>query len=218
MPSSPAYDRSIQPTAYDPAQAVALLNQAGWKMDPGDGLLHKDGKPFSVTVVYPGASPYAEKTLVLTQEAMSKVGVELKLERMEWVQMLARLDDWNFEMTTMGWSLDVNSDPSQLWSSAQAKLKKSSNFIGYANPAADKLMAEGRLEYDPAKRAAIYRQLQHVIHDDYPLCFLFNPKEIMVRSNRFQGVKLFAPLPCYDTTTWWVPKNQQVYGRATAQP
>ena len=218
MPSSPTYDRNIPPTPFDPAQAAALLDQAGWRIDPRDGLRHKDGKPFSVTVVYPGASPYAEKTLVLVQEVMRRVGVDLKLERMEWVQMLAKLNDWDFEMTVMGWSLDVNDDPSQIWSTEQAKLKNSSNFVGYASPVADKLMADARLEYDPAKRAAIYRQLQRVIHDDYPVCFLFNSKEIMVRSNRFQGVSLFAPRPCYDITTWWVPKAMQVYGRATALP
>ena len=37
-------------------------------------------------------------------------------------------------------------------------------------------MAAARLEYDDAKRAAIYRQLQKVIHDDYPVCFLFKSR------------------------------------------
>jgi peptide/nickel transport system substrate-binding protein len=218
MPTSAATDPGILPTPYDPAQAVALLNQAGWQLDPGDGLLHKDGQPLSVSIVYPSASPYAEKMLVLVQESMRRAGIDLKLERMEWVQMIARLNDWNFEMTTMGWSLDVDDDPYQIWSSDQAKQKKSSNFVGYSNPAADKLMAAARLEYDDAKRAAIYRQLQKVVHDDYPVCFMFNPREIMLRANRFQDVKIFAPLPCYDITTWWVPKDQQRYHETVALP
>jgi peptide/nickel transport system substrate-binding protein len=84
-------------------------------------------------------------------------------------------------------------------------------FIGYANPAADKLIEAGKLEYDDAKRAAIYRQLQKVIHDDYPVCFLFNPRTIMLVNNRFQDVRLFAPRPCFDLTTWWVPVPLQKY-------
>jgi peptide/nickel transport system substrate-binding protein len=211
LPASPATDPAILPTPYDAAQAMSLLQQVGWELDPRDGLMHKDGKPFSVTIVYPSASPYDDKLLVLVQESMRRAGVDLKLDRMEWVQMLSKLNEWNFEMTIMGWSLDVNDDPSQIWSSEQAKLKKSSNFIGYANPQADALLAAGRLEYDDAKRAAIYRQLQKVIHDDYPVCFLFNPREIMLRSSRFQGVKIFAPLPCYDISTWWVPTALQKY-------
>jgi peptide/nickel transport system substrate-binding protein len=211
LPASPSYDHNILPTPYDPAQASELLQQAGWKLDPNDGLLHKGRRPLSVTIVYPSASPYDAKLLELVQESMRRVGIDLKLERMEWVQMLSRLNDWDFDMTIMGWTLDVNDDPSQVWSGEQAKLKKSSNFIGYSNPEADKLMAEARLEYDDAKRAAIYRQLQKVIHDDYPVCFLFNPREIMLRSNRFQNVKIFAPLPCYDVSTWWVPTALQKY-------
>ena len=211
LPASASYNHDIPPTPYDPAQAKALLQEAGWLNNAGDGILHKDGRPLSITLVYPAESPYDAQILEIVQESMRHAGVDLKLERMEWIQMLAKLNDWNFEMTIMGWSLDINSDPSQLWSSAQAKLKKSSNFIGYANPAVDQLIAAGRLEYDDAKRAAIYRQLHQIIHDDYPVCFLFNPRQIMLRSNRFQNVNIFAPLPCYDVTTWWVPKALQKY-------
>jgi peptide/nickel transport system substrate-binding protein len=211
LQASPDYNHDIPPTPYDPAQAAELLREAGWVNNAGDGILHKNGQPLSMTLVYPSASPYDAQILEIVQEAMRHAGVDLKLERMEWIQMLAKINDWNFEMTTMGFTQDVNSDPSQLWSSAQAAQKKSSNFVGYANPEADKLIAAGRLEYDDAKRAAIYRQLQKLIHDDYPVCFLFNPRVIMLRSNRFQGVKIFAPLPCYDVTTWWVPKVLQRY-------
>lgn len=211
LPSSLACNHDIPPTPYDPVQAAKLLTEAGWVNNAGDGILHKDGKPLSVTLVYPAESPYDEQILEIVQESMRQAGVDFKLQRMEWVQLLAKLNDWNFEMTIMGWSLDANDDPSQLWTSEQAKLKKSSNFIDYANPEADKLMAAGRLEYDDAKRAAIYKQLQKIIHDDYPVCFLFNPRQIMLRSNRFQNVSIFAPRPCYDVTTWWVPTALQRY-------
>jgi peptide/nickel transport system substrate-binding protein len=210
LPSSPNYNHDIPITPYDPAQAAALLTQAGWQLDPSDGLLHKDGKPFSFSILYP-AGGSGEQELELIQETFRNAGIELKLQRLEWVELLARLNDWKFDMTIGGWALDVNGDPSQLWSSDQANIKKSSNFIGYQNPEADKLIAAGRLEYDDAKRAVIYRQLQKIIHDDYPVCFLFNPREIMLRSNRFQNVNIFTPRPCFDVTTWWVPKARQRY-------
>jgi peptide/nickel transport system substrate-binding protein len=210
-PASPNYNHDIPITPYDPAQASALLQQAGWKLDPGDGLLHQGGRTLSFTVLYPAGNTNSEKILEIIQESVRQAGIDLKLQRLEWVQLLAKLDDWDFEMALGGWALDINGDPSQLWSSDQAKLKKSSNFIGYANPEADKLIAAGRLEYDDAKRAAIYRQLQKVIHDDYPVCFLFNPREIMLCSNRFQDVKIFTPRPCFDVSTWWVPKDLQRY-------
>ena len=109
----------------------------------------------------------------LIQEALGHSGIEVKLSRLEFAQWIQRVDDWQFEATMGGWALDINGDPSQIWSSDQADLKKSSNFLGYKNAQADQLIAAGRLEYDDAKRAAIYQQLHQVIHDDYPCCFLF---------------------------------------------
>jgi peptide/nickel transport system substrate-binding protein len=211
-PSSRNYNPAVPPTPYDAAQALQLLNAAGWKNDHGDGFLYQDGKRLSFTLLYRAGSPNEEKMVELIQESLDRAGIDLKLERLEFAQWIERVDDWKFEATMGGWALDINGDPAQLWDSSQADLKKSSNFVGYKNPEADKLIAAGKLEYDDDKRAAIYRQLHQIIHDDYPVCFLFNPHEIMIVSDRFQNVKTFAPRPCFDITTWWVPRYLQKYG------
>jgi peptide/nickel transport system substrate-binding protein len=211
-PSAPSYNHDVPPTPNDPASALQLLNEAGWKNDHGDGLLYKEGKPLSFTLLYRAGSPNEEKMVELIQESLGKAGIEVKLSRLEFDQWVERVDDWKFDATMGGWSLDINGDPSQLWSSSEADIKKSSNVIGYKNPEADKLIAAGKLEYDDDKRAAIYRQLHKIIHDDYPVCFLFNPHVILVISDRFQDVKMFAPRPCFDLTTWWVPHYLQKYG------
>jgi peptide/nickel transport system substrate-binding protein len=210
--ASPSYNNAVQPTAYDPAAAVQLLTDAGWKNDRGDGLLYKDGKALSFTLLYRAGSPNEQKMVELIQESLGKTGIDVKLDRLEFAQWIERVDDWKFEATMGAWALDINGDPSQLWSGSQADIKKSSNFLGYKSAAADKLIDAGRLEYDDEKRAALYRQLHQMIHDDYPCCFLFNPHTILLVSDRFQNVRTFAPRPCFDITTWWVPRDLQKYG------
>jgi peptide/nickel transport system substrate-binding protein len=207
------YNHDVAPTPYDPAQALQLLNDAGWKNDHGDGLLYKDGKPLSFTLLYPSGNPLRGKMAELIQESLRRAGIDLKLSQMEFVQLFDRLDEWKFDACIMGWSLDINGDPSQIWAGSQADIKNSSNFIGYKNPRADQLMAAAKLEYDNEKRAVIYRRLQRLIHDDYPVCFLVSPKEILIVSNRFQNVKIFAPSPCFDIMSWWVPRALQKYGK-----
>jgi peptide/nickel transport system substrate-binding protein len=211
-PTSPNYNHDVAPTPYDPTLAMQLLNEAGWKNDHGDGLLYKDGKPFSFGLLYPSGNPNSGKVVELIQESLGQAGIKIVLERLEFTQLFARAGEWDFDAMMGGWALDVNSDPAQLWAGSEAVIKKSSNFVGYNNPEANKLITEGKLEYDPAKRAAIYRELQKVIYNDYPVCFLFNPKVILLVSKRFQNVKIFTPRPCFDITTWWVPKDQQKYG------
>jgi peptide/nickel transport system substrate-binding protein len=210
-PSSPSYNHDVLPTPEDPVLALKILNDAGWKNDHGDGLLYKDNKPLSFTVMYGSNSPSAEKAVELMQESMQRVGIDMKLDRLELLQMYDRAENWNFDTMLGSWALDINGDPYQLWNSADADVKKSSNFIGFKDPEADKLIAAGRLEYDDAKRAAIFRQLHRVIHDDYPVCFLFNPHVILLVSKRFQNVKVFAPRPCFDITSWWVPTEERKY-------
>jgi peptide/nickel transport system substrate-binding protein len=211
-PASRDYNPAVAPTAYDPAQANQLLAEAGWKNDHGDGLLYKDGKPFSFTLLYGAGNPNVEKMVELIQESLRRAGIDLKLSRLEMAQLYEHVEDWKFDAMMGGWSLDLNSDPSQIWSGAEADLKKSSNFIGYKNPEADKLMAQANLEYDDEKRATLYRQLHYLIHNDYPACFLFNPHVILLVSDRFQNVRTFAPRPCFDISTWWVPAGKQKYG------
>jgi len=211
-PSSRNYNHDVAPTPYDPALALQLLNEAGWKNDHGDGILYKDGRPLSFTLLYPSGDPNRGKMAELIQESLRRAGIDMKLSRLEFAQLIEHVDDWKFDASLQGWSLDLNGDPYQIWHSSQADLKKSSNFIGYKNPTVDKLIEAGRLEYDDEKRAVIYRQLHRIIHDDYPVSFLINTRLILIVSNRFQNVKTFAPRPCFDITTWWVPRNLQKYG------
>ncbi len=126
-PSSPNYNHEVQPTPYDPAQALQLLNAAGWKNDHGDGLLYKDGQPFSFTLNF-AAGGSGQKIPELIQESLRKAGIDVKLSAITFAQLYQNLDDWNFDANMGGWALDINGDPSQLWSSSQADIKKSSNF------------------------------------------------------------------------------------------
>jgi len=211
MPADPSYNHAVPPTPYDVGQARQLLTAAGWKDDHGDGFLYKDGQSLSFTLVYPSGDPTRGKMAELIQESLRRQGIDMKLSSLEFAQLIARTEDWKFDACLMGWSLSPDDDPYQIWDGSQADIKESSNFIGYKNPAADQLIAAGRLEYDDARRAAIYRRLHAIIHDDYPVCFLVNMKEIVIISDRFQNVRTFAPRPCFDITTWWVPPGLQKY-------
>jgi peptide/nickel transport system substrate-binding protein len=211
-PGSRNYNHDVAPTPYDPALAQQLLAEAGWKNDHGDGILYKDGKRLTFALVYGSGSPNGEKSAELIQESLKRAGIDMQLSRLQFAQLVDKVNEWNFDAVLMSWTQDINGDPWQLWNSADADVKKSSNFIGYKNAQVDALMKQGRLEYDDDKRAAIYRQVHQLIHDDYPVCFLTNPKLITIVDDRFENVKTFVPIPCMDPMTWWVPRPLQRYG------
>lgn len=63
----------------DPARAAALLEQAGWVDDDGDGVRTRSGQPLAVRLVVPpwGSNPEAAQ---LVQEAWRAVGARVELE------------------------------------------------------------------------------------------------------------------------------------------
>jgi peptide/nickel transport system substrate-binding protein len=210
LASSPANNPAVQPTPYDPALAAQLLRAAGWQMG-ADGLLYKNGQQLAFRVMFGSGNDLTQKIAELIQESLQRAGIAMSLERIEFAQLVAQLDDWNFDACMLGRTNDVNEDPFPSWDGSQAMLKHSANDTGYASPVADRLIDAGRREYDDAKRNAIWQQLQQVVHDDYPVCFLFNSRHILLVSNRYQNVQVFAPIPCFDATKWWVPGPEQRY-------
>jgi peptide/nickel transport system substrate-binding protein len=64
------------------------------------------------------------------------------------------------------------------------------NSGGYSNPKVDALIDQGRAESDPAKRAAIYKQMQEILYDDAPWVFICNWKQNAVSSAAVKGFEL----------------------------
>src|SRR5262249_42636117 len=50
-PGSPDFDPMIQPLPYDPARAMALLDEAGWVDHNGDGIRDKGGIDFKFEIL-----------------------------------------------------------------------------------------------------------------------------------------------------------------------
>ncbi|MEE9519004.1 MAG: peptide ABC transporter substrate-binding protein, partial [bacterium] len=90
----------------------------------------------------------------------------------EWSVFISRIiNPRDFEACVLGWSLGLDPDIYEIWHSSQAE--KGFNFVGYDNPAVDRLIEEGRTEYDQATRTRIYRKIHRLIHEDQPYTFLF---------------------------------------------
>ena len=211
IPGTDAYDEAIKPTPFDPKKAKKLLAEAGWKDTNGDGILDKDGKPLRFDFMIAAGRDTAEKIGLIYKEDLKKAGIDMTLTKLEWAVMLDRVKKWNYDSMAMGWALGVDGDPYQIWHSSQADIQDSSNSIGYKNPEADRLIEEGRVEFDAAKRNALWRQLHEVIANDYPVVFMVVPKGLMAVDKRWQNIKLYPARPNYNEGEWFVPATQRKF-------
>jgi peptide/nickel transport system substrate-binding protein len=206
--NSPEYDKDIKPYPYDPKAALALLKSAGWDYRPGDDILQKEGKPFEFEFLLSAGSNFGEQIATMLQEDLKQIGISMSIQKLEWAVFIQRIEEHNFDACTMGWQLGWETDPYQIWHSSQA-VEKGSNFVGFKDAEADKLMDDARKEFDPEKRLRMYYRLQEIIHDEQPYTFLFTIKALVAVSRRFQNVEVYPMglAPLY----WWAPKDAQKY-------
>lgn len=204
---SPEYDHSIKPYPYDPVEAKKLLDEAGWVDHDGDGIRDKDGVKFEFEFLIPSGSITAEQIATILEEELKKVGIRMRIRRLEWAVFVKHLEERRFDAVTLAWSMGVESDPYQVWHSSQAE--RGSNFVGFKNDEADRIMEQARKEFDKAKRVRLFRKLARIIHEEQPYTFLFCRKSTVALHKRFRGVKVY-PLGI-DPLEWYVPLPFQKY-------
>lgn len=151
---------------FDPEGARKLLDEAGWKVNPNTGLREKDGKKLSFTFLY--YDPGQDKFLAIFEEALKDAGIEMKRERKDWAAWSKDLDEFNFEMSQGAWRSGLFKDPETMWHSREADRKAGSNYSGFRNDEVDRLIEQGRDEFDSAERRKLLRNIDDILVKESP--------------------------------------------------
>ena len=176
-------NKSLSPYPYDAAMAIDLLKLAGWEDTDGDGILDKDGQPFTFTIdTLEDWRPLAEAVA----DMYRAIGVDANVRFWEYSvikeQLLAGerqgyLDDWgdsafdpvgHFEAKWHGFVADTPYGRG--------------NFSGYNNVRVNELIEQGETTGDPTARQALYDEAQQIVYDEAPAVFLILPEEVEAAS------------------------------------
>jgi peptide/nickel transport system substrate-binding protein len=211
-PDQWSYNPEVPVIRYDPDGAKRILNSLGWLDTNGDGILDRNGKPFTLEMVIGQGSPTSIAFAQLYQAGLKNIGVDLKITPLDPSAFFARLLAGNFQTLYFAWDLDPDPDPRALFHSSQFP-PAGQNFVFYKNPAADALMDQGRRELDHSKRVAIYRQLHAILADDQPYTWTVQVSVKWAIAKRVKGVKESKGWGLYlwypGELDWWIPKSQQ---------
>lgn len=160
-------DASVETTyPYDPVQAAALLDEAGYKAGA-------DGTRFTLKLV---PLPYGEiwsRQAEYLREALAAVGIKVDIQSVD-------VPGWFKRLTTFDYDLAQNfvyttADPGIGISYGYTTVKGDNagstggNVNGYSNPEIDALLAQGAHEPDVAKRKEIYAEVQKILSRDVPM-------------------------------------------------
>lgn len=208
-PGTWAYKPKVDDPGYDPARAAALLKEAGFVMG-GDGILAKDGKPLSFTIMTNQGNDQRLKCAQIIQRRLKRVGIDVKIRVMEWSSFLANfIDKGRFEAVLLAWTIGQDPDIYDVWHSSKTEPKEL-NFIHFKNAEVDRLLIEGRGTFDLNKRRECYYKIQDILAREQPYTFLYVPDALPVVSSRIKGVEPAPAGIMHNLIRWYVPKQEQV--------
>jgi peptide/nickel transport system substrate-binding protein len=176
-PESPFFDPAVKPVTRDIDHAKALLKQAG--VTP----------PVSVNLIVPN-NPDLRQMGEVIQSMTAEAGFDVKLTAMEFASSLDNAESGGFQAYMLAWSGRVDPD-GNLYSFLHSNTG-TQNYGKYSNPVMDKLLDDGRLEQDVAKRKAIYGQIAELGQKDLPISYIFTTRYFNGLSNKVSGFKPVA--------------------------
>ena len=186
---TPAMKAGHYPVSYDPAKAIALLQEAGYRPGP-DGIMQKNGQRLSFTYLNLTGDVLIEQITEMTQAYLKQVGIEMKVRDIEFNQMLALLNnpqaDW--EAARLGEETTGYPTGEDLYKTGSFE-----NSGGYSDPTMDKLIDEST---DQPGLQGLY-DYETYASAQQPVLFLEKESISILARNNIHGVRDFMD-PAYN--------------------
>jgi peptide/nickel transport system substrate-binding protein len=171
---------------FDPAKAGALLGESGWQPGP-DGIRTKGGQRLEILLnaIDYGGGP--EPTVQLIQSSLRDVGIDVKIKaqaRPPWYED-------NYRCATHGPVMFLRAiDPDGLFALFHSSFVGGNfNWSCVKNAKLDQLLEQGRREFDPAKRRALYLAIEKLAIDEALTVPLLDDLSVWAFRANVQGAK-----------------------------
>ena len=208
IPSSVwAHNRDLEPFPYDPKEATRRLAEHGWSDTNADGILDRQGENFAFELMTNSNSGIRVDAAVMIQEQLRRVGIEVKVVKVDFAALGAAVYSHDFEAALLGLSIDTSLDQTAIFHSSSADGKRM-NFGSYSNPDVDRLIELSNTDLDTAQKKATLDELQSIIHLDQPYTFLWESQRLAGLSTRVQNADPNATDPLFRIETWWLQADR----------
>ncbi|MEW4488383.1 ABC transporter substrate-binding protein [Thalassoglobus sp. JC818] len=179
------------PYKQDLKKAVALLEEAGWKDTDQDGIRDKvvNGKkiPFQFTLLTPN-QPWRVDVCNSLSNTLSRIGVKCNVMPTEFTVVQDKTSKHEFQALFGGWG--TGTDP---WTTENIfKTDEGRNYGHYSNKRVDELFDKAKVELDRDVRAKYYREIDEILWEEQPYCWLFYRGAFYAFNKRLRGYK-FSP-------------------------
>lgn len=155
---------------YNPEKAKQLLSEAGYA-------------DLELTMDLPSSYPLHVQTGEIIADQLSRVGINVKIQIIEWGTWLERVyNQRDYDLTVTG--LTGKLDPHTILSRYVSTEPK--NFTNFNNPEFDQLIKQG-VVVSAAERADIYKRAQEILTNNVAGVFIMDPKQLTVIKKEIYG-------------------------------
>ena len=166
---------------YDPEAAKKLLAEAGY----GDGLQLELALPKSYQI-------HVDTGQVIADQ-LSKVGITADIKIIEWGQWLSDVyTDKNYDMTVVALSGRLDSHYF-----LKRYHSQSGDFISFITGDVDQLLDQSKSEPDPAKRKAMFKELQLILAEKVPAVYIQTLDKTFGLAGDVEGFRIY-PIDIYE--------------------
>lgn len=207
-PGTWVYNDNLPPYEYNPDKARQIFAQEGWLLNK-NGILEKEGIPFSFTVLLNQGNKERENAVTILQQYWRQVGVDMHIRTVEWATFINEfVHTGKFDALILAWNILEDPDIFDVWHSSAIR-QNGLNFVGYKNEEVDTLLEQARVTTDRKKRKELYDRFQVILHEEEPYLFLYAPYSLPMVNTKFQDVELSVSGLSHNMDKWWIPKDLQ---------
>lgn len=171
------YSKDIKGYGYDVAKAKALLKEAG-----------KEGMQ---TSIWTNDSPVRVQIAQIVQAQLKEVGINAKIETLEWASYLDRTAKGEHDMYILGWTtVTGDADYALLPLYHTSSHGGAGNRTFFSDPEVDKLLDQGRTESNEKARLDIYKKVMEKVVAAAPDVMLYYQTQNAGAQKNIEGFKL----------------------------
>jgi peptide/nickel transport system substrate-binding protein len=163
------YEPDVALYPYDPDQAAALLDDAGWALN-SDGIREKDGETLSWTCTIITGDQARRPEAELVQSNLRDVGFDMQIAEAPLATIQEGQRSGEIDMSLYNWTYGGGSGEPDGSNTLRSDARN--NWSLWQHERIDELCDAGLAETDPDARKAIYSELQKIVAEEVPFLFI----------------------------------------------
>ncbi len=211
LPGMIGYSPDTAQAEFNVDKANQLLDEKGWNKN-GDGIREKNGTALKIHLITTDWGELTQTADILKSQ-WGKIGVQVNIDSLSISDVQENyIRPREYEALLFGQVVGADPDPYSFWHSSEKK-DPGLNLSLFGDSISDKLIEDGRMQFDSGKRAQDYIDLQKIIATEIPAIFLYSPNYAYPVSKNVQGIELknlISPSGRFSDANTWFIKTKRV--------